>query len=154
MKTLEDRKVFRTLVTIEEALAELNKHFKPEPTSIDEVPASEAMGRTLAEDVIAQIDVPGFDRAAMDGYAVAAEDTFGADDDNSRKLRIVGRCEAGQQVSVSVNKGEAVEISTGAPVPRGSNAVVMVEYTRRVNSTIEIFRQLSRERTLPPLDPT
>ena len=140
MKTLEERKVFRTLVTIEEALAELHKHFRPEPASMDEVRVSDAMGRTLAQDVVAQIDVPGFDRASMDGYAVIAEDTFDADDDDPRTLEIIGRCEAGQQISTSVDRGEAIEISTGAPVPRGSNAVVMVEHTRHVDSTLEIFR--------------
>lgn len=142
MKTLGDRKVFRTLVTIEDALAELHKHFRPEPTSTDEIRVSDSMGRTLAQDIISPIDVPGFDRAAMDGYAVIAEDTFGADDDNPKKLKIVGRCEAGQQISISVNRGEAIEISTGAPVPRGSNAVVMVEHTRHINSTLEIFRSV------------
>jgi len=140
VKTLEDRKVFRRLVTIEEAHSELYKHFRPEPVSINEVAVSEAIGRTLAEDVIAPIDVPGFDRAAMDGYAVQAEDTFAADDDNPCRLRVVGRCEAGQQPSIPVEKGEAVEISTGAPVPRGANAVVMVEHTRHAGSTIEVFR--------------
>ncbi len=140
MKALGERKVFRTLVTIEEAHAELYKYFKARPGSIDEVPTSEAMGRTLAEDVIAKIDVPGFDRAAMDGYAVIAEDTFGADDDNPKRLQIVGRCEAGRQVSISTRKGETIEISTGAPIPRGSNAVVMVEYTGRTNLTVEIYR--------------
>jgi len=139
---LGDRKIFRTLVTIEEAIAELRRHFNPEPTSTDEVVVSDAMGRTLAQDVIAQIDVPGFDRAAMDGYAIIADDTFGADEDDPKRLKIVGRCEAGQQISVSVNMGEAIEISTGAPVPRGSNAVVMVEHTRRINSTLEIFRSV------------
>lgn len=140
MQVLEDRKVFRTLVTVEDALAELHKYFKPQPASVDEVPTPDVIGRTLAQDVISQIDVPGFDRAAMDGYAVIAEDTFGADDDNPKRVHIVGRCEAGQQISISIKKGEAVEISTGAPVPRGSNAVVMVEHTRRANSMVEIFR--------------
>jgi putative molybdopterin biosynthesis protein len=140
VKALGDREIFRTLVTIEEADAELRKHFKPEPTSTDQVALSGAMGRTLAQDVIAQIDVPGFDRATMDGYAVIADDTFGANDDDPKRLKIVGRCEAGQQISIPVNGGEAIEISTGAPVPRGSNAVVMVEHTRRINSTLEIFR--------------
>jgi putative molybdopterin biosynthesis protein len=140
VKALGDREVFRTLVTIEEADAELRKHFKPEPASTDEAVVSGAMGRTLAQDVIAQIDVPGFDRATMDGYAVIADDTFGANDDNPKRLKIVGRCEAGQQISIPVNGGQAIEISTGAPVPRGSNAVVMVEHTRRINSTLEIFR--------------
>ncbi len=142
VKALEGRKVFRTLVTIEDALSELHKHFKPELTATDEVPVSDSIGRTLAQDVVAQIDVPGFDRAAMDGYAVIADDTFGADDDNPKGLKIVGRCEAGQQSSIPVKGGEAIEISTGAPVPRGSNAVVMVEYTRRINSTLEIFRSV------------
>ncbi len=140
VKALEDRKIFRTLVTIEEAHAELYKHFKPQPLSVDEVSSSDALGRTLAEDVIAQIDVPSFDRAAMDGYAVIAEDTFGTDDDNPRGLRIVGRCEAGHAVTILVKRGDAVEISTGAPVPRASDAVVMVEHTRRTGRTVEIFR--------------
>jgi len=140
VKALGDRKVFRTLVTIEEALAELHRYFEPQPRSIEEALTSAAIGRTLAEDLIAQIDVPGFDRAAMDGYAVVAEDTFGADDDNPKRLQIVGRCEAGQQVSISTKKGETIEISTGAPVPRGANAVVMVEHTRHADSTVEIFR--------------
>jgi putative molybdopterin biosynthesis protein len=140
VKALGDRKVFRTLVTIEEAQAELYKSFKPEPTSIEEVRISDAIGRTLAQDVTSQIDVPGFDRAAMDGYAVVAEDTFGADDDSPKKLQLVGRCEAGQQPSTSIKRGEAIEVSTGAPVPRGANAVVMVEYTRHADSTVEVFR--------------
>lgn len=140
MEVLEDRKVFRTLVTVEDALAELYKYFKPMPASVDEVLACEAIGRILAQDVVSQIDVPGFDRAAMDGYAVIAEDTFGADEDNPKRVHLAGRCEAGQQISISIKKGEAVEISTGAPVPRGSDAVVMVEHTRRANSMIEIFR--------------
>ena len=142
MRSLAERKVFRTLVTIEEAHAELHKHFRPEPTSIDEIPVSEAMGRTLAQDIVSPIDVPGFDRAAMDGYAVIAEDTFGADDDNPKTLKIVGRCEAGQQITIPVNRSETIEISTGAPIPRGSNAVVMVEYTRRTDSAIEVFRSV------------
>lgn len=140
MDALGDRRVFRTLVTIEEAFAELYKHFNPKPVSIDEVLISEGIGRTLAQDVISQIDVPGFDRAAMDGYAVIAKDTFGADDDSPKRLHIVGRCEAGQQLPISISEGDTVEISTGAPVPRGSDAVVMVEHTRCTGSTIEIFR--------------
>ncbi len=127
-------------MTIEQAHSELYKHFKPQPASIDEVLTSDSIGRTLAQDVTAQIDVPGFDRAAMDGFAVIAEDTFGADDDNPKRLRIVGRCEAGQEISVLTKKGEAVEISTGAPVPRGADAVVMVEHTRLADSEVEIFR--------------
>lgn len=140
VKALGDRKVFRTLVTIEEAQTELYKFFKPEPTSVEEVRISDAIGRTLAQDVTSQIDVPGFDRAAMDGYAVVAEDTFGADDDGPKRLQIVGRCEAGQQPSTSTKRGEAIEVSTGAPVPRGASAVVMVEYTRHVDSMVEVFR--------------
>jgi len=142
VKTLGDRKVFRTLVPIEEALAELYKYFTPQPAAIDEVPISDAIGRTLAEDVISQIDVPGFDRASMDGYAVIAEDTFRADDDNPKKLQVIGRCEAGQQISITTGKGQAIEISTGAAVPRGANAVVMIEYTHREDSELEIFRSV------------
>jgi len=64
------RKIFKTLVTLDEAIKKLYSHFKPKPLGFEEVPLTKAFGRVLAEDVYSEVDVPPFDRAAMDGYAV------------------------------------------------------------------------------------
>jgi molybdopterin biosynthesis enzyme len=91
----------------------------------------EADGRIAAEDVTALTDVPPFDRAAMDGYAVRSDDTTGAVPDAPRRLICTGQVLAGQVISRSVGPGECIEIATGAPVPAGADAVVMVEQTLR-----------------------
>ncbi len=69
---------FTTLTPVDEALKTFLEALKPKPLGVEEVPSEEAFGRVLAEDVLAPVDAPGFDRSAMDGYAVRAEDTFGA----------------------------------------------------------------------------
>jgi putative molybdopterin biosynthesis protein len=99
------------------------------------------LGRVLGEDVNAEVDVPPFDRAAMDGYAIRAEDSFGAEEDRPITLKIVGNVMAGESPTVAVALGEAVEISTGAPVPKGSNAVVMIEYTS-IRDGLKIYRSV------------
>ncbi|MFN7978059.1 MAG: gephyrin-like molybdotransferase Glp [Vicinamibacterales bacterium] len=86
-------------------------------------------GRVLADDVTAQADVPPFARAMMDGYAVHADDTTGATLDAPRSLTIIGRVFTGDVFDGRVSRGEAVEIATGAPLPGGATAVVMVEDT-------------------------
>lgn len=123
------RRIFRELVSEEEAKKKLREHFLPQPVGVESVHVEKAVGRVLAEDVEAVIDVPPFDRAMMDGFAVHAEDTFGAEEDKPVSLKIVGRVGAGENPKTSVEKEEAIEISTGAPIPKGANAVVMVEYT-------------------------
>jgi putative molybdopterin biosynthesis protein len=76
----------------------------------------------------------------MDGYAVKAEDTFGAEEDNPIALKVVGKVEAGDVPAIEVERGTAVEISTGAVIPKGANAVVMVEYTSRDGDNVLIFK--------------
>ncbi|MFB3853959.1 MAG: gephyrin-like molybdotransferase Glp [Vicinamibacterales bacterium] len=90
---------------------------------------TEANGRVLASDVAAKLDVPPFPRAAMDGYAVIASDTFGAGVFEPRKLRLVETVYTGQVPTRPVRHGECIEIATGAPMPEGADAVVMVEET-------------------------
>jgi len=123
------RRVFRELVSVEMARKLLGEHFSVGPVGAEDVPLERALGRVLASDLEAKIDVPPFDRASMDGYAVQAEDTFGAEEDRPVLLQVVGKVGAGDVPQVVVEKGETVEISTGAPMPKGANAVVMVEYT-------------------------
>jgi putative molybdopterin biosynthesis protein len=123
------QKVFRELVSVEEAKRLLRERFEPRPLGVESITLESAVGRVLGEDVIAEVDVPPFDRASMDGYAIRAEDSFGAEEDRPVTLKVVGKVMAGEASNITVNVGEAVEISTGAPMPKGANAVVMVEYT-------------------------
>lgn len=99
--------------------------------TLERVPLDDADGRVLAQDVMATTDVPPFDRAAMDGYAVVAEDTFGAGRYDPRRLRRIEKVFTGQVPTRLVARGECAEIATGAPMPAGANAVVMVEETER-----------------------
>ncbi|MFB6091850.1 MAG: molybdopterin biosynthesis protein [Haloquadratum sp.] len=128
---MTDRKEFRDLAdpdAAREAIASLD--LAPEPET---VPLSEARGRVLAERIDADLDVPGFDRASMDGYAVRGRDTFGADEADPVTLDLAGTVHAGAEPDVEVGEGEAVEISTGAVMPDGADAVVMVERTDEVD---------------------
>ena len=101
------------------------------------VPIDRASGRVLARDVVAAVDVPAFDRAAMDGYAVRGEETTGASEYNPLPFRVIGRALPGQPFDGTVQTGEAVRIMTGAPLPAGADAVVPAEYVRDTPEGIE-----------------
>ena len=102
-----------------------------------------AIGRVLSRDVEAPIDVPPFDRSTVDGYAVIAEDTYGAWDDRPIELSVVDKVEAGDWPRNEVVRGSAAEVATGAPIPRGSNAVVMVEYTKQIGGKVLVYRPVA-----------
>ena len=124
---MSEKKAFRNLVeptAARDAIASLD--LTPEPES---VPLEDARGRVLAERVDAEMDVPGFDRASMDGYAVRARDTFGAGESDPVDLELLGEVHAGAEPDVVVEPGTCVEVSTGAVLPDGADAVVMVERT-------------------------
>jgi molybdenum cofactor synthesis domain-containing protein len=107
------------------------------------VPVADALGLVLAADVVAGEPVPPFANTAMDGYAVRAADTVGATDAAPVRLRVVGELPAGHAPTVPVGPGEAIRIMTGAPIPHGADAIVMVERTARdgddhVRVTLEV----------------
>jgi molybdenum cofactor synthesis domain-containing protein len=107
---------------------------------IERIALGEASGRVLAAPVVSGIDVPPFERAAMDGYAVIAEDTFGAGRYEPRVLRCVEKLYTGALAVRTLARGECIEIATGAPLPGGADAVVMVEETERTNDTdVRVF---------------
>jgi molybdenum cofactor synthesis domain-containing protein len=95
----------------------------------ERIPLEHAAGRVLSREVTAPVDVPPFSRAGMDGYAVKAADTSGATRERPRTLRQTGTLYTGQVSTTQVREGECIEISTGAPMPDGADAVVMVEET-------------------------
>lgn len=133
---------FLHVTTLEDACAKLDKHWRTKPRKVN-VPLDEAAGRVLAEDVVSKIDVPSFDRAVFDGYAVHAMDTFGAGEESPVELTCVDSVRAGEWPKLKISKGQCVEISTGAPIPRGANAVVMVEYSTVDAKVVQIFRAVA-----------
>jgi putative molybdopterin biosynthesis protein len=109
----------------------------------ERVPVSEAHNRVLAEDVVAPIDVPPFHRSTVDGYAVRAVNTFGADEDQPITLKLCGRVSVGETTSIVVKDGTTAEIVTGAPVPQGADAVVMLEYAVQEGDNVLIYRPVA-----------
>ena len=101
----------------------------------EQIPSLESAGRVLAEDVLADRDYPPFPRSARDGFAVRAADVPG-------ELTVIGEVRAGEVYRGSVGPGEAVEIMTGAPLPEGADAIVMVEHTERSGDRVKITRSL------------
>src|SRR5262249_55979527 len=116
---------FRDRAEVDAVLQLLDARTRPLPGEV--VPLSESAGRVLAEPVVAAVNVPGFARAAMDGFAVRAEDTFGADAYNPLPLVVVGEALPARPFGGTVQPAQAVRIMTGAPVPAGANAVLMAE---------------------------
>ncbi len=122
------------MISVAEAIRIIKEQTHELPS--EEVELTQALGRVLAEDVIADTDLPPFDRSQMDGYAVRAEDTM----ELPARLRVVGEAAAGSGWRGTVMAGEAVRIMTGAPVPAGANSVQQVELTSEIEAgrTVEI----------------
>jgi molybdopterin molybdotransferase len=106
----------------------------------EEVGLASALDRVLADDLPAPIDVPSFDRAAMDGYALKGENTFGASQGNPLYFKVKGEVMPGKTSSLALGEFEAAKIMTGAPIPRGANAVAMFEYIRELGEEIEVVK--------------
>jgi len=121
---------FLDVVTRDEATARFRKHLILAPLGRETVTLDDALGRILADDVVSTVDVPGFDRSNVDGYAVFARDTFGAMEETPREVRLNAETLApGIVPTATVEAGVATAIATGGMLPRGADAVVMVENT-------------------------
>jgi putative molybdopterin biosynthesis protein len=137
--------VFRRLLTLEEAKCIIKQHFKPQPSRVEEIRILDAYNRVLAEDITATLDIPPFNRSTVDGYAVKAENTIGADENRPTKLKVCGTVNAGEQPKITVSHGTAAEIVTGAPIPEGADSVVMFEQTERKDATVYIYSAVSKD---------
>ncbi|QLK27606.1 molybdopterin biosynthesis protein [Natrinema zhouii] len=122
-----NRKEFRDLASPDEAREAIDSLSLE--GGIERVPLEDARGRVLVARLDAELDVPGFDRASLDGYALRARDTFGADEADPARLEVVGEVHAGAKPEVALESGQAAEISTGAVMPDGADAMVPVERT-------------------------
>jgi putative molybdopterin biosynthesis protein len=137
--------MFKKLLTLNEAQQVIHKHLRPKSSSIEEIPLLEAHNRVLAQDLMATMDIPPFNRSTVDGYAVKAEDTFGAEENRSSKLKVCGAVSIGKLPRAKVASGKAAEIVTGAPMPEGADAVVMVEDTERKGNFVHVFAAVARD---------
>lgn len=132
---------FLDVVTRDEAERRFREHLNLAPLGRESVPLHAALGRVLAEDVAAPIDVPGFDRSNVDGFAVQAADTWGAMEEQARSLALIGETLApGIVPRREVAHGQATAIATGGMLPRGADAVVMVEHTDADDGRVQIRR--------------
>jgi len=132
---------FARYVRLNDALKTILSHVRP--VGVETVKFDQALGRVLAEDVVSKVDVPPFDRSAVDGYAVRASDTFGASESKLVILRMVGSIAIGSPAKLRLRKSEAAKIMTGAPMPAGADAVVMLENARDVGKKLEVFTSLT-----------
>lgn len=133
--------VFHKLVSVNEALKLLEEKLGGiRPLGVIEVPLLESLNKVLAEDIRAPIDYPPFDRSMVDGYAIRSFDVAGASDVTPVQLKIVGKASIGSVPESHVGPGEAVEIATGAMIPRGADSVVMEEYVVRKGDTLTVYR--------------
>ena len=133
---------FKTLTPYREALKLLLDDLS-EIGETEEVPLDEALGRVLAEDVISPIDNPPFDRSAVDGYALRAEDTFQAREYSPVELKVIDEITAGKESRAKVEPGTAVKLMTGAKMPEGANAVLMQEMAEREGDIIRVLRPVA-----------
>ncbi len=130
-KVLAPQEALRLLLTIE-------------PVARERIASVRGRGRVLAEDLYSAVDLPHFHRAAMDGYAVKAKDTFGASQSLPAYLKLAGVVEMGREATEILQSGQAMRISTGGMMPPEADAVVMVEYTEETDAgLVEIHRGVS-----------
>jgi putative molybdopterin biosynthesis protein len=135
---------FLEVVSAEEARSRFEMHVDLTPLAAESVVLADALGRTLAHDVVAQVDAPPFDRSNVDGFAVRAADTLRATENSPIILRLNGEVVAcGHAPQVEVMAGTATAIATGGVLPRGADAVVMIEHTKLIDAdppAIELHR--------------
>jgi molybdopterin molybdotransferase len=129
------------MLSVEEALSRVLSAFRPlEP---ERIPLMEALGRVLAEDVYADVNIPPHDNTAMDGYALLAADTTGASREAPARLRVIENLAAGYVTETRVRAGTAIRIMTGAPIPSGADAVIRFERTEQQGEWVSVLGEVS-----------
>ena len=112
--------------------------------SAEKIPVEESLHRVLAEEIISSVNLPEFPRSTVDGFALKAKDTYGVSEKNPGIVRVVGEILMGQLSDIEIHEGEAVKVATGGLVPKGAEAVEMVEYTEWVDAeTLHLFKTIS-----------
>ena len=134
-------KEFFNVVNLEQVFEHVQSF---ERVDIEEVPLSLSTLRTIARDVRADLDLPGFARSTMDGYAVRATSSFGSSEANPAYLTVVGQIAMGEIPDFAIGAGQAARIATGGMLPAGADAVVMIEHTAEIDDRmIEVYRSVA-----------
>ncbi len=134
VKAAARQEQFLEVVSADEARARFARHLDLKPLPLENVPLSNALTRVLAHDVVAAVDAPAFDRSNVDGFAVRAADTLGASDSSPKVLRLNAEVIAcGHAPDLAVAPGTTTTIATGGMIPRGADAVVMIEHTELID---------------------
>jgi putative molybdopterin biosynthesis protein len=142
--SMRDQEQFLNVLDRDEAERRFHAAVVLAPRGIDTVALDAALGRVLAIDISSPVDVPSFDRSNVDGFAVVAEDTFGASEEVPRRVRLSAEViHTGVVPTTVIRPGEAVAIATGGMVPRGADAVVMVEHADADGDELRIARALT-----------
>ncbi|MFO0870459.1 MAG: molybdopterin biosynthesis protein [Pirellulales bacterium] len=139
-----DQQQFLDVIPRDEAERRFQSALRLQPLGHESVSLSAALGRILAEDVLATVDVPSFDRSNVDGFAVRARDTYGAGEERPRRLLLLPEiATTGVVPQSAVGSGQALAIATGGMLPRGADAVVMVEHAEVADQQLVVRRPLS-----------
>ena len=142
--------VYTKMLRIEDALNIILEHTPAATHNKEEVPLSDALGRVLRQDVISDLDMPPFDRARMDGYAVRSVDISSATSDKPALVQEIGEAAAGQAFSGFIGLNEAVRIMTGAPVPAGADSVQKIEVINVSNGVVAIQEPTKPQQNITP----
>ncbi len=121
------------VVSVETAREIFDKNFALPEILSEDISITDTEGRILAKDIVSPVNLPDFDRSSMDGYAVRAQDTFGATESLPAYLQVIGEVLMGEKPDVEISKGTAAKISTGGMLPKGSDAVVILEHTQAID---------------------
>lgn len=143
-------KPFGALLSFEEAVSIIDANIE-KITRVETISISDCLHRVLAQDTIASRSTPPFDRAAVDGYALKAKDTFGISRQNSRTFDIIGVVYAGEMPELRLASGECAQVATGAKVPRGADAVVMIEDVSREDGHIKVIKPVYPKANIAPM---
>src|SRR5678815_3184964 len=142
--SMAEQEQFLQVLDRDEAERRFRAALNLSPCGVERISLEAALGRTLADHVVSRVDVPSFDRANVDGFAVVAEDTYGASEEVPRKVRLADEhIHTGIIPTTILKSGTAVGIATGGMVPRGADAVVMVEHAEAVGSELRIARAVT-----------
>lgn len=121
------------VVSVKTAREIFDKNFNILPLQSEDISITSAAGRIITKDIVSPVDLPDFNRSSMDGYAVRAQDTFGATESLPAYLQIIGEVLMGEEPGVVINKGTAAKISTGGMLPKGSDAVAILEHAQAID---------------------
>ncbi|MDF2840322.1 MAG: molybdopterin molybdotransferase MoeA [Clostridia bacterium] len=120
--------------TIQQVLDKMEYHFADIKLSTEKINVLDAVGRTAAEDVHSQYDIPDFNRSTVDGYAIVASDTFGVTESIPVFLDVIGQVDMGKATEIIISKGKAAYVPTGGMVPSGADAMIMIEHIEEMDS--------------------